>query len=700
MDRHKSDNNHDKSAAILKEYMNRTDLCDIWRIRNPECKRYTWHRPANKSASRIDMILISELFATQITSCEIQPAIRSDHSLVNIEINFENYKRGPGFWKLNNLLLREENYQNGIIQTINKTKKLHFLNDPSELWSALKNNCISFSKKYSKEKAQSNKIELECLLNNKDNLLQELYANVENDDVENIQHALVNTEKAISDHTIRATNQSIFRSRCKWVKEGETSSKYFFGLEKKNYMSKNIKAIFKSNGKITYQQEEILQVQTKFYQDLYSSDPNVYFTLKRDESDPILNQESKQRCEQELVVDEIFDAVMTMKLNKVGGPDGLTVEFYRLFYNELKEPLFYMYCQARKHGMLPSTTRKGLISLLPKKQKDTRYIKNLRPLTILNVDFKILAKIWDNRLKEVLPDLIHPDQTGFMAGRSISVNLRKSLDIMEYCKKSKIPAMILSIDMEKCFDKIDHTAIYGALRYFGFGENYVKWAELFYTNFLICTQNFGVRSAWFQKTRSVNQGCNFSPSVFLLVSEILAIKLRKNANIKGIKIGQTEALLSQFADDMDLYLPFDKVILDEVCKTLDIVQSNTGLTVSYEKTTMYRIGSIANTNAKIYTIKPIQWSNDSINTLGIDLYYDKLDRNFESVICKMKAIANLWYFRTLTLYGKILIVNALMSSLFVYKLQIIHDIDDKIFETIDQIIQDFIWGGKKAKNTA
>ena len=111
-------------------------------------------------------------------------------------------------------------------------------------------------------------------------------------------------------------------------------------------MNKNIKAIFQKDGQLTFKQNEILKVQTEFYQELYSSDPNVYFTLKRNETDPYLSREKRDYCDAELVMDEIFDAVMTMKLNKVGGPDGLTLEFYRKFYKEIKVPLFNMYVHA------------------------------------------------------------------------------------------------------------------------------------------------------------------------------------------------------------------------------------------------------------------------------------------------------------------------------------------------------------------
>ena len=92
-------------------------------------------------------------------------------------------------------------------------------------------------------------------------------------------------------------------------------------------------------------------------------------------------------------------------------------------------------------------------------------------------------------------------------------------------------------------------------------------------------QNFGVKSHWFVKTRSVNQGCNISPSVFLLVSELLAARLRNNNDIRGIKIGDTELLLSQFVDDMDWYLPYDKTILNAVIDVFLNIEANTGLKV-------------------------------------------------------------------------------------------------------------------------
>ena len=244
--------------------------------------------------------------------------------------------------------------------------------------------------------------------------------------------------------------------------------------------------------------------------------------------------------------------------------------------------------------------------------------------------------------------------------------------------------MILSVDMDKCFDRISYSGIYGALRYFNFGENFIRWVSLFYTDFQVCTQNFGFYSDFFSKGRSVNQGCIISPAIFLLTSEILANKLRNNDKIKGIKIHDVEYLISQFADDIDLYLPYDETILNETLKIISDIENHTGLKASYDKTTIYRIGSLANTNAKCYTIRKIKWTNDPVNTLSVDLFMSEKQMlcNYKKIVTKLMAVSEIGMYRNLTVMGKVMIVNTFMASLFIYKLQVLPYILETILHNV------------------
>ena len=127
------------------------------------------------------------------------------------------------------------------------------------------------------------------------------------------------------------------------------------------------------------------------------------------------------------------------------------------------------------------------------------------------------------------------------------------------------------------------------------------------------------------------------------------------------------------------------------------IEANTGLKVSYDKTVLYRIGSIADSDAKIYTQKELRWSNSVINTLGFDLYHNNLDRNLDKAIIKMKMVAHMWFYRHLSLNGKVLIINALMGSLLVYRLQLLHCIAEEKYQQIEQVFKEFLWSGRGSK---
>ena len=112
----------------------------------------------------------------------------------------------------------------------------------------------------------------------------------------------------------------------------------------------------------------------------------------------------------------------------------------------------------------------------------------------------------DCRLLTILPDIIHEDQTGFMKGRSITMNIQKTIDTIEYAKNKKLQAVIMSTDFEKCFDRIEHCAVQGALQYFNFGPKFTSMMMTVFKKFSLCTQNNGYLSDWFPSERSCHQG--------------------------------------------------------------------------------------------------------------------------------------------------------------------------------------------------
>ena len=152
---------------------------------------------------------------------------------------------------------------------------------------------------------------------------------------------------------------------------------------------------------------------------------------------------------------ELLKSIKSYKNNKTPGTDGLTAEFYKFFWQDIKHVLLASINYALAYGKLSVEQRRGIISLLPKKDKDRLYLKNWRPFTLLNVDYKILAKALKNRINSFLPSLIDEDQTGYVKNRLIGSNIRIIEDILMYTQLSKVPGILLAIDFEKAFDSLD-----------------------------------------------------------------------------------------------------------------------------------------------------------------------------------------------------------------------------------------------------
>ena len=181
----------------------------------------------------------------------------------------------------------------------------------------------------------------------------------------------------------------------------------------------------------------------------------------------------------------------------------------------------------------------------------------MRPITLLNTDYKIAAKAIANRIKTVLPKLINNDQTGLMKGRFIGENIRLIDGIIQYATQHNVPGLLLFIDFEKAFDSLEWPFIFDTLRFFGFGPSLINWVRTFYCNIESRVLNNGWSSNFFQPQRGVRQGCPLSPYLFILAAELLAKAVRNNKSIRGFSLGNDEVKtvkISQYADDTPLIL--------------------------------------------------------------------------------------------------------------------------------------------------
>ena len=403
--------NNPKAREKVLEIMSDLQLVDYYRVLNPDKKVFTWKRKNPLKQGRLDYILISDNFTNVVENIYIKSGYRSDHSAVVIEFKLNTFERGRGLWKFNNDLLYDTTYVDKVKQQIQFVKAQYNhssvdskckLNDSAFLEILLmeiRGITISYS---SFKKKERNK--LECTLIEEINDIEHNCENVDQSLLEDKKQALESLRKVkLQGHFVR--------SRAKWVELGEKPSKYFCHLESRNFLNKTIKKVDTMRGEIIYNQSEILNSIKIFYEKLYENVdhelvetdiPNVISSP----SVPCLDKDTAKRLDEYITEKEVSQVLKEMKNNKSPGSDGFTAEFFKFFWPDLKFFIISAINDIFIQKQLPISQRLGIISCLPKGDKPRQFLKNWRPITLLNVFYKLVSGCISHRIKSTLDTLI------------------------------------------------------------------------------------------------------------------------------------------------------------------------------------------------------------------------------------------------------------------------------------------------------
>ena len=343
--------------------------------------------------------------------------------------------------------------------------------------------------------------------------------------------------------------------------------------------------------------------------------------------------------------------------------------------------------------MLSIDQRRAVLSLIPKPNKDLRYLKNWRPISLLNTDYKILAKTLATRLQSVINTIISPDQTGYIKGRYIGQNLRTIIDIIEYTNKENISGLMVFLDFQKAFDTISWPYLFTTLKAFNFGPKFRKWIEILYNNPTSCVINNGHFTKFFSISRGIRQGCPISSLLFILVAETLADKIRNNIDIDGIKIENEQFTITQLADDTTLFLRNEKS-LECVLKLLGHFENCAGLKLNTEKTEIITLGKNSEFPTKILGINI---TDKPIKALGIWIsknHDECIELNFKEKNKKLENVLNMWKARKLTIKGKVTVLQSLALSQMYFTSSILY-VPPEVISNVTKLIFNFLWPKKE-----
>ena len=245
----------------------------------------------------------------------------------------------------------------------------------------------------------------------------------------------------------------------------------------------------KISGSIKTDPFNILSEQKLFYQDLYTS-KNIKVdstqTAKSFLSNldiPRLTEEQKLSCEGKITPEECAAVLENFQNNKSPVNDGIPVEFYKKFWSLLSEPFTKCVNECFETGEMSRSQKQVVITLIEKKGKNRLLLENWRPISLVNVDAKIMSKVITTRIKNVLPKIIHHNQTGYVKDRYIGETVRSFFDVMDFTLKEKLPGLLIFIDFQKAFDSLEWNFLLSCLEAFNFGPDFIRWAKTFYKKY-------------------------------------------------------------------------------------------------------------------------------------------------------------------------------------------------------------------------
>ncbi|CAG8619222.1 14509_t:CDS:2, partial [Acaulospora colombiana] len=716
---HPDDRETVNELTKLKAELN---LIDGWRNANPEERAYTWSgkNRNDHSFARIDRIYIEDSLTERANEWRIEPTESklSDHSGVTVKIlDPEPPFIGAGEWRLPLNIIEHPHfrkkttealeklerqlgyYMNGLNKTKKNHRKIESLRktiNPQESWQSYKEVIRTAAqeaqqirrKHITKERRQLDR-ELRALQRKPTPYMDE-------NELKDIRSKMHVTEKKIKDLTEEHNTRADASIAARWFKEDEKGSKLWYSLNKERPKRQIFYSLFKKGAEETRNTEEMMEI------------ARAHHELSKTETHNLKSGISYM---------EVEDTIRESQTGKAPGCDGIPNEFWKHElerYKKSKEtgnrrPSIIMLMKIVLtdidiHGPINERFAEGRMSLLYKK-KDIRDIENYQPITLLNTDYKIYTTILTGKLKAVAPSIINLDQAGFMPKRSIYDQTKLLELIIKLSENRRANGMVMALDQEKAYDRIDHTYLWATMKAFGIPKCFIRRVRKLYENAGTSIRLNGCTTNPFKVDRGVRQGDPLSCLLYNIAIEPL-FELIRTSGLKGIYINKDtfNALVMAYADDTTVYLcETDKLEILEECIELFCKASTAKFNKS--KTEVIPVGDpeyrkkliesrtfngkrIEN-NIKIAKDgEPVRilgsWQGNKVNA----------EHKWSEIMEKQLKIMKLWASSFPTTIARSRIAKQLVVSRALY-LMTVNGISRENLETMERNIRSFIWGGKK-----
>ena len=698
-----TDNFRAKNCPALKDLVDLFGYEDGFRVLHPQVVEFTFNRP-HMTPTRLDRVYLPGHLRNLVLSVE-HFSLLSDHRALSIELDVEaagpTPRPEPTYWKLNTSVLQDGDFIPNFTRLWEKLlPRTSEYDRTSDWWEELfKPSVKRFLIQFSTIRARARK-------GTKSMLFSMLDLALEDQDWEEVAYIKSRIRNLISEET----QGFLVRSRTKEHAERERGSLFHVNREVKQGQVNNLNSL-KINNVETQDKVEIETEVLGFFSALlnghHRSVPSVaepVDTGRIFEPDPALyplfleelNQiqdSDKNALEAPLTLEELKSALESCASSRSPGLDGLPYEFYRKTYFLIGPSMVQVFQDQLDNNQLIESNRAGVTRLISK-VNCVPSVSQLRPITLLACDYKLLTKILATRLNNVLPSVLSSNQLCTNKPKNILFGGFELLSAIDYINMKELSGYIVSFDIFKAYDKSTIGFICQVMRAMGFGETFISWMETLHKDITTCFI-LGNLSEAISLLISLRQGDPLAMPLFLLNMEPLLVYINKK--IKGLQMAGMAQKDSDYVDDISAVStdPNDLVILDEAFTLFEQV-SGTVLNRSH-KSKIMGIGGWQGRDSW-----PLPWlrSEVSLKIFGITFLptvSQSVNASWEACIIGFRNCILSWSSRHLpTLSQRVMVLKTFAMSKLWYLAQVL-PIPRRFVEALEREIRGFLWLGRLEK---
>ena len=282
-------------------------------------------------------------------------------------------------------------------------------------------------------------------------------------------------------------------------------------------------------GEVT-DQKEMLTIATGFYKTLfgYEAKPNIHLKSSFWNDEEKLSKEENTMLSSPLSEEEIRTAIFDSYADGAPGPDGFPFLFYQRFWDLIKNDFMALVKDFEEGRLDINRLNYVMLILIPKEAYATE-MRKFRPIALINCSFKIFSKALNNRLIKIIDMLISPNQTAFIQGRYILESVVAAHEIIHEVARGKKSGIVLKIDYEKAYDRVNWDFLIEVLSSRGFSNTWISWITKLTQGGSVCVRLNDVNGPYFAVGKGLRQGDPLSPLPFNLVVDVFTRMLSKAA---------------------------------------------------------------------------------------------------------------------------------------------------------------------------